>query len=120
MLRNYQKSFPLPYLDSYRKTRSSLVGVIDGKIVGFLLSRVVRWINGQKRVLWLEYMAVGTKYRRKGIASLLLKDARRYAKQIGVTEIFTTLNRDNEPSKRLLESAGYTVKDWRIATLSKF
>lgn len=93
------------------------MAVVDGAVVSFLLTKVVEWIDGRKRVLWLDYIAVDPKCRRNRIASLLLENAKRYARGNKVDEIFTTLNIDNEPSRKLLVRLGFVVKDWRIASL---
>jgi ribosomal protein S18 acetylase RimI-like enzyme len=105
------------YLDSYQKTQSSYVALIKGKLVGFILSRVIECVNGHERVLWLDYIVVDPEYRRKGVASLLVNKARDYARKTRVDEIFATSNIDNEPSKRLLMKSGFSVRDWRIASL---
>ena len=110
------KIIPRKYLDSYRKTQSSFVALVEGKLAGFILGRVVEYVNSYKRVLWLDYVAVDPQYRRKGVGTLLVNKTRDYARRNRIDEIFTTLNIDNEPSKQLLMKSGFSVRDWRVAS----
>jgi ribosomal protein S18 acetylase RimI-like enzyme len=117
---NLSDEMDIEYLRSYANTQSSFVALIEDKsIVGFILARVIDWINSQKKTLWLEYIAVSPNYRRRSIGLKLVEEVKRYAHEHPIDALYTALNVDNEPSKDLLIKAGFTVKDWRIAFLQK-
>jgi ribosomal protein S18 acetylase RimI-like enzyme len=105
------------YLESYSKSRSSFVALINGELVGFILGRTIESVDGHERVLWLDYIAVDARYRRIGVGLMLLSKTKEYAKNNNIDEIFTTLNTNNEPSKRLLMKSSFSVREWRIASL---
>jgi ribosomal protein S18 acetylase RimI-like enzyme len=86
-------------------------------IVGFILAREIDWMNGIKKSIWLEYIAVTPEHRRQSVELELLTEVRNYAQNHDIDTLFTHLNTDNEPSNALLTKAGFSVKDWRIAFL---
>lgn len=91
------------YFNFYLGTENSLVAIVKGKIVGFVLAQVIQWINGDKKTLWLEYIAVRPKFRKKRVASSLLKRVKKNSIENSTGKLFAMLNVDNEESKRLLE-----------------
>jgi len=100
----------------YVSGQSSFVALTENKsIIGFILAQKIDWINGNEKTLWLEYIAVSPNYRRHSIGLKLLEEVKKYAREHSIDALYSTLNVDNEPSKRLLVKSGFTVKDWRIA-----
>jgi GNAT superfamily N-acetyltransferase len=103
------------YFDHYVRTKSSFVALVDGEVVGFILNQPVSFIDGEKKILWLDYIAVIPEFRRRGNGTLLLSSAEKWAKQHSCSILYTTLNPNNAESKRLLCSNGFTVKSWNKA-----
>lgn len=87
---------------------------MKGKVVGYILSQ--DW--PPRKRMYLAYYAVHPDYQHRGIGLKLLEEVKKYAAEHGVDELRTTLNVTNEASKGLLEAAGFTVQDWRIAFLN--
>ena len=105
-------------LDFYLATHCSFAAIENKKPVGVLLAQRFKWVNDWDTVLWLEYIAVHTAHRRRGIGLALISAAKHFARKHNVRRLFTTLNIDNEESKRLLLKAEFDVKDWRVASYS--
>jgi len=105
-------------LDFYVATHCSFAAIENEKLLGVLLAQALRWVSDWDRVLWLEYIAVHSAHRRKGIGLALISAAKDFARRHHIKSLFTTLNIDNEESKSLLLKAKFDVKDWRIASYS--
>jgi ribosomal protein S18 acetylase RimI-like enzyme len=103
------------------QTKSSFVAVLNGKVVGFILSQEQEWSGHEeqsRKCLRLAYIAVHPDSQRSGIGLTLLNAVKKYAVEHGLDELSADLNTNNEPSKKLLTRAGFIVKDWRIAFLA--
>ena len=103
------------YFNHYVGTETSFVAETDGKLVGFILAQPTSDIQGAKREIWLEYIAVLPETRKKGIGSRLISKAVNHARSHGVKLLYTTLNPNNSGSSRLLVKHGFEVKDWKQA-----
>jgi len=103
------------YFNHYVGTETSFVAETDGKLVGFILAQPTSYIQGAKREIWLEYIAVLPETRKKGIGSRLISKAVNHARSHGVKLLYTTLNPNNSGSSRLLVKHGFEVKDWKQA-----
>jgi len=102
--------------NSYLRTGSSFVAEEDGKVVGYVASQTINFMHGVDRLLWVEYIVVQSRFRKRGVGLALLNKLIDYAKRSGVDRIYTTINPDNEASIRLHLKAGFNVKDWKTAS----
>lgn len=102
----------------YVGTRCSFVAIENKNLLGVLLAQPLIWVNDWNTVLWLEYIAVHSAHRRRGIGLALISAAKEVARKRHIKELFTALNVDNEESKSLLLKASFDVKDWRVASYS--
>jgi ribosomal protein S18 acetylase RimI-like enzyme len=66
--------------------------------------------------IWLEYIAVLPRFRKKGIGSRLMAKVIDYAKSHDVAILHTALNPNNTESARLLIKHGFEIKDWKEAS----
>src|SRR5213594_789443 len=89
------------YFNYYVRTKSSFA-LVDSEVVGYILSQPVSFTDGQKKILWLDYVAVLPNFRRRGIGSSLLSKAENWATQHGCNMLYTSLNPNNTPSRVLL------------------
>lgn len=74
-----------------------------GKCVGYIVCRI------EESLLWVEQLYVCGDYRRKGIASLLFKEAEEIAHSMGEDTVFNYVHPNNNGVIRFLRSKGYTV-----------
>jgi ribosomal protein S18 acetylase RimI-like enzyme len=91
------------------------VAETEGKLVGFILTQPTSYVQGAKREIWLEYIAVLPEARKMGIGSSLISKVVNHARSLGVKLLYTTLNPNNSESSRLLIKHGFEVKDWKQA-----
>jgi ribosomal protein S18 acetylase RimI-like enzyme len=103
------------YFDHYTGTETSFVAETEGKLVGFILTQPTSYVQGAKREIWLEYIAVLPEARKMGIGSSLISKVVNHARSLGVKRLYTTLNPNNSESSRLLIKHGFEVKDWKQA-----
>ena len=103
------------YFEHYLKTGSSFVAETGGSIVGYILSQPTSFVHSHSKELWLEYVAVLSEYRGKGIGSLLLTELVRWAQKGSFNLLHTDLNPNNPESAGLLEKHGFEVRNWLAA-----
>jgi GNAT superfamily N-acetyltransferase len=108
------------YFDHYVKAQSSFVAIVSDEMAGFILCQPIPFTEGEERILWLDYIALLPRFRRKGIGSQLLSKAEGWAKRHRCSMLHTSLNPNNVESKRLLDRNGFTVKSWREASKRLF
>ncbi|MDV3278218.1 MAG: GNAT family N-acetyltransferase [Nitrososphaerales archaeon] len=99
----------------YQKVGCSFVAVSRNKIIGFILTQPISWMNMDSRVLWLEYIAVSPAFRDRGVGSALMASARKWAARRSISCRFATLNPDNKASRALLRKGGFEVRKWLTA-----
>jgi len=114
--RQERKEVTLARFNFYLKTGSSFVAEDDGKVVGYVTSQTVDFMHDVDRLLWIEYIVVQQKFRRRGTGLALLRKLVEHAKFSGIDRIYTTINPDNQASAKLHVKAGFDVKDWKIAS----
>ena len=100
----------------YLETGTSFVAEEEGRAVGCVASQTVRFVHGVDRLLWIEYIVVQPRFRRRGIGLDLLNKLIDHARRSGIDKIYTTISPDNEASIELHHKAGFDVKDWKIAS----
>ncbi len=103
--------------DFYLKTRNSFVAEENGEVVGYVVSQTVNFMRDVDKLLWIEYIVVQREFRRQGIGFALLRKLIEHARSIAVDRVSTTINPDNEASIKLHLKAGFSVDDWKSASL---
>jgi len=84
---------------------------------GYVATQTIPYMRGHDKILWIEYIVTKEKYRQQGIATVLIKRLKDYAKGHRIDSIYATINPDNTASIELHEKAGFNVKNWKIASL---
>lgn len=102
--------------DFYLKTGSIFVAEQDENIVGYVASQTLPFMHGVDRLLWIEYIVVQKKFRRKRIGLALLRRLMDHAQSLGIKRIYTTINPDNKASIKLHHKAGFNIEDWKVAS----
>ena len=102
-----EESFEGWYLMHSRRTLREVEIVrsanLSGRPVGLVMLKMLEGNSG-----YVYYIAVSRAQRQKGIGKLLLEDSLKRFKTSGATEVFASVEKDNEPSERLFESEGFT------------
>jgi len=109
---NYSSYF---YRDLYRRfPKTFLVAEVDGDIQGYIMCRIERGLSKfhsfrPTRLCHVVSIAVREPYRRRGIASALLREAMRNGSaEYRATECFLEVRVSNEPAIRLYEKLGFS------------
>jgi GNAT superfamily N-acetyltransferase len=104
------------YFKHYVSKEGSFVAETDGMTVGFVLTKAVPFMHGEERIVWMEQIDVLGGFRKEGVGGKLLDAVEDWARRRKMRMLYTTLNTNNEASKRLLVSRGFEVRDWRKAS----
>lgn len=83
-----------------------LVAELDGEIVGFIDQWVMQDFTHGAKHSYIHNLYVSSKHRRKGVASKLLREAMKNAKNRGVSEIHVTTRFDNKLAIKLYKKHG--------------
>jgi ribosomal protein S18 acetylase RimI-like enzyme len=83
-----------------------LVAELCGEIVGFIDQWFIQEFTHGAKHSYIHNLYVNSKHRRKGVASELLRETIKNAKNMGVTEIHVTTRFDNKPAIRLYRNHG--------------
>ncbi len=89
------------------------VAKIQDEIVGYMTFNIKEKNNPSMRYrkqLQIEALCVDEKNRGKGIGTSLLKYAKEYGKENGCTDIYLTVNEENEKAIKLYEKFGFKIK----------
>ena len=83
-----------------------LVAELEGEIVGFIDQWVLHDFTHGAKHSYIHNLYVSSKHRRKGIASKLLEEAMKNAKNMGVSEIHVTTRFENKLAINLYRKHG--------------
>ena len=83
-----------------------LVAELEGEIVGFIDQWTIQDFTHGAKLSYIHSLYVSSKHRRKGIASRLLQETIRSAKDGKVSEIHITTRFDNKPAISLYKKHG--------------
>lgn len=102
----------LPPHDDYLKALLAkpsfiaLVAMEDKNVVGGLVAYVLEKFEQERSEVYIYDLAVAEAHRRKGIATGLIIELKKIAKQIGAYAIYVQANPEDVPAVKLYESLG--------------
>ena len=95
-----------------RPKTSSLVAVIGGEIVGFIIGGASRYEFGiPEHIGWIDTIGVNPEFQRRGIARILFKEMAENLKKDGVDSIFTLVTRRDWRLLKFFNSLGFEKGD---------
>ena len=83
-----------------------LVAELEGEIVGFIDQWIIQDFTHGAKLSYIHSLYVSSKHRRKGIASRLLQETMKNARDRKVSEIHITTRFDNKPAISLYRKQG--------------
>lgn len=89
------------------------VARVEDEIVGYITINIKEKNNPSMRYrkqLQIEAICVDEKNREKGIGTELLKYARKFGKENNCTDLYLTVNKENENAIKVYEEFGFKVK----------
>jgi len=102
--------------DFYLRTGTTFVAEEEAKVVGYVASQTVPSLHGINKELWVAFIVVQKKFRRKKIGLALLAKLLSCAREAGVERVYSTINPNNPESLELHQKAGFDVRDWKLAS----
>ncbi len=93
-----------------RVAHTMLYGFVDGKIIGRVSVRHELNDHLRKRGGHIGY-SVAEKFRRRGYATEMVRQALDYCRSLGLQKIMVTCADDNEPSWKVIEKFGGVLED---------
>lgn len=84
----------------------SLVALYGQEVVGGLAAYVLEKFEQDRREIYIYDLAIAESHRRKGVATQLIQELQRIAKERKAYVIFVQADQDDEPAIRLYESLG--------------
>jgi len=85
-----------------------LVAEVSNEIVGVIvLFEIPSFVHGGRTTLFVDLLVVDKRFRRKGIAKLLVKRAIKEAKNSKSYKVLLVFHKGNESAKKLYENCGF-------------
>ena len=100
-------------LEELIANKEIFVAKLENRIVGYVTIKIVEKTNPSMRYrvhISIEAICVDEKARGKGIGTKLLNYVKEYGKQNGCTDMYLTVNEENENAINLYEKFGFRVK----------
>lgn len=100
-------------LEELIANKEIFVAKLENRIVGYVTIKIVEKTNPSMRYrvqISIEAICVNENVRGKGIGTKLLEYVREYGKQNGCTDMYLTVNEENENAINLYEKFGFRVK----------
>jgi ribosomal protein S18 acetylase RimI-like enzyme len=118
LAKSFEPTYAYYAQKSFANLHNALVAEDGGKVIGVINWRFFK--VGQKKIGYLFWLAVQPEFRRMGVAKSLIRNATGEIQQeIGFGDIFAAVEKDNIPSRNLLESFSFTLIS-RAAMKKKF
>jgi aminoglycoside 3-N-acetyltransferase I len=84
------------------------VAALDGpELIGGIAGYVLPKFEQSRKELYIYDLAVSDRYRRGGVATAMIEELRRYAREQGIYVIFVQADRGDGPAIALYEKLGY-------------
>lgn len=101
------------YFEEMIQTRQIFVAKMQDEIVGYVTFNIKEKNNPSmryRRQLQIEAICVDEKNRRKGIGTELLNHIKEFGKENNCTDLYLTVNKENENAIKVYEEFGFKVK----------
>lgn len=102
------------YFEILVKNEEIYVAKLENEIVGYIIFNIKEKENPSMRYrkqLNIDAICVEEKCRGKGIGTKLLEEIKNIAKSKGCTDLYLTVNRENEHAIKVYEKFGFKVKN---------
>lgn len=100
-------------LEELIANKEIFVAKLENRIVGYVTIKIVEKTNPSMRYrvqISIEAICVNENVRGKGIGTKLLEFVKEFGKQNGCTDMYLTVNEENENAINLYEKFGFRVK----------
>ncbi len=91
---------------SFESLEQSLVAEVESKVIGVINWRIFQ-VQGEK-IGYLFWLAIHPDFRRKAFGEKIMRKAIELLNQQRIRVIFTSIEKDNHPSRSLFKKLGFT------------
>ena len=95
-----------------RTDDASFVAVIDGKVVGYMVSYITSGNFGTDRCAWIARFGVEPKYMGQSIGKSMAKGVFKFYKRKGIKTIYTTVKWDSTDLLSFFKTLGFDRSDF--------
>lgn len=102
------------YFENLIKNEEIYIAKEDKEIVGYIIFNIKEKENHSMRYrkqLNIDNICVDERYREKGIGTKILESIKEIAKLKGCTDLYLTVNQENENAIKVYEKFGFKVKN---------
>jgi len=102
------------YFENLITNEEIYIAKVDKEIVGYIIFNIKEKENPSMRYrkqLNIDAICVDEKYRGKGIGTKILENIKEIAKTRGCTDLYLTVNQENENAIKVYEKFGFKVKN---------
>ena len=102
------------YFENLIKNEEIYIAKVDQEIVGYIIFNIKEKENSSMRYrkqLNIDAICVDERYRGKGIGTKILESIKEIAKTRGCTDLYLTVNQENENAIKVYEKFGFKVKN---------
>ena len=102
------------YFENLIKNEEIYIAKVDKEIVGYIIFNIKEKENSSMRYrkqLNIDAICVDERYRGKGIGTKILESIKEIAKTRGCTDLYLTVNQENENAIKVYEKFGFKVKN---------
>ena len=105
---------PKEYFEILIQNKEIFIAKLNNEIVGYVIFSIREKDNPSMRYrkqLNIEAICIDENCRRNGIGTLLLNHTRKVGKEQGCTDMYLTVNQENENAIKVYEKFGFKVKN---------
>lgn len=118
LVKSFKPTYAYYAQKSFANLHNVLIAEDKGNVIGVMNWRIFK--SGEEKIGYLFWLAVQPEYRRMGVAKSLIQNVTEEIQQeIYHADIFAAVERHNIPSRKLLESLGFSLIS-RIDLKKKF
>ena len=102
------------YFENLITNEEIYIAKVDKEIVGYIIFNIKEKENPSMRYrkqLNIDAICVDERYRGKGIGTKILENIKEIAKTKGCTDLYLTVNQENENAIKVYEKFGFKVKN---------
>lgn len=93
--------------EARRMKNASFVAVVDGKVVGYMISYILSGLFGIEKSAWIAMLGVHPKYMDQGIGKMLADEVCEFYRGEGITNIFTSVRWDSTDLLSFFKTLGF-------------
>jgi len=90
-----------------REEDACFVAVLDGKVVGFMISYILTMGFGITKSAWIATLGVDPRYMGQGLGERMAKETFRYYQSIGIKNVYTSVRWDSTDLLSFFKTLGF-------------